>query len=244
MSVPRVYTAIAAITADLSRKGIAKRQTNQRDQYQYRGIDDVLNELSPLLAQHRLCILPRIQKRSVTERRDRHGDLLINVTLKAAFDLVCAEDGSHHVIESFGEALDAGDKATSKAMTAAYKYAVIQAFCIPVEGGDDADSQSHRLRVADNVVEPVQGWARWAEDVIEIVGSCQTAEAVDRVQESNRGLLRAVAMHEPKLFASIGEAIRARRAEVAPPPAEAKSVKSNGKAKPAGRRRVAAGAHA
>ncbi|GGE03075.1 hypothetical protein GCM10011515_23350 [Tsuneonella deserti] len=67
------------------------------------------------------------------------------VSLKVAFDLVCADDGSCHTIEAYGEALDAGDKGTPKAMQSAYKYAVLQAFCVPAVQHEDADSNSFRI---------------------------------------------------------------------------------------------------
>ena len=216
MSVPRVYAAISDITGELSRNGIAKRHTNPQEQYQYRSIDDVYERLSPLLSHHKLCILPRILKRRMRERRGDAGEALVSVTLKAAFDFVCAEDGSSHTIMSYGEALDASDKATAKAMTGAYKSAVLQAFCIPVADPDDADAQSYRLR-SESVLEPVQGWARWSQDIIEIVGGCQTAEAIDRCQQTNRMLLRSLALFDAQLYANVGAAIRVRRQELAGP---------------------------
>ena len=44
----------------------------------------------------------------------------------------------------FGEAMDSGDKATNKALSAAYKYAALQVFCVPVDA-DDADHSSHEV---------------------------------------------------------------------------------------------------
>jgi hypothetical protein len=67
------------------------------------------------------------------------------VTVEAEFDFVCAEDGSKHTVKTFGEAMDSGDKATNKAMSAAYKYAAFQAFAIPTEGDNDADAQTHEV---------------------------------------------------------------------------------------------------
>ena len=66
---PKVYQAINAITAEFARDGIPKAHINVRDQYQYRSIDDVLNRLGPLLARHRLCILPRVLERTASEQR-------------------------------------------------------------------------------------------------------------------------------------------------------------------------------
>ena len=68
------------------------------------------------------------------------------------YDLVCAEDGSKHTIATIGEAMDSADKATNKAMSAAYKYAAFQAFAIPTEGDNDADAHTHVVAVSN--IEP------------------------------------------------------------------------------------------
>lgn len=139
----KVYAAIAAVMADMAKEGISKDRRNQQQGYNFRGIDDVYNALSPILAKHGLCILPRILSREVVERTTQRGGVLFYVTVEAEFDLVCAEDGSTHTIRTFGEAMDSGDKATNKAMSAAYKYAAMQAFAIPTEGDNDADATTH-----------------------------------------------------------------------------------------------------
>ena len=64
------------------------------------------------------------------------------VTVDAEFDFVSALDGSKHTVRTFGEAMDSADKATNKAMSAAYKYAAFQAFAIPTEGDNDADAHT------------------------------------------------------------------------------------------------------
>lgn len=136
----RVYEAIAAVTAEMAKEGIAKGRRNQQQGYQFRGIDDVYNALSPVLAKHRLCILPRVTERVVQERETQRGGVLFYVTVKVEFDFVSAEDGSTHTVSTYGEAMDSADKATNKAMSAAYKYAAFQTFCIPTEGENDADA--------------------------------------------------------------------------------------------------------
>jgi len=141
-----VYQAINAIQADLCKEGIGKSRTNtQGSGYKFRGIDDVYNALSPLLAKHGLCILPRIIARSCEERASRAGGALFYVTVEAEFDFVSSKDGSSHIVRTFGEAMDSGDKATNKAMSAAYKYAAFQAFGIPTEGDNDADAHTPEL---------------------------------------------------------------------------------------------------
>lgn len=138
----KVYKAINAVQADLARDGITKERRNQQQGYNFRGIDDVYNALAPKLAAHGLCILPRILSRDVQERTTQKGGVLFYVTVEAEFDFVCAEDGSKHIVRTYGEAMDSADKATNKAMSAAYKYAAFQAFAIPTEGDNDADGHS------------------------------------------------------------------------------------------------------
>jgi hypothetical protein len=48
-----------------------------------RGIDDVSKALAPLLARHKLCVLPRVLERTCTERQGAKDTLLISVSLYA-----------------------------------------------------------------------------------------------------------------------------------------------------------------
>lgn len=149
-----VYKAINRVQAALAKDGISKDRRNQQQGYNFRGIDDVYNALSPLLAEHGLCILPRILSREIQERATAKGGVMFYVTVEAEFDFVCAEDGTQHVVRTYGEAMDTGDKATNKAMSAAYKYAAFQAFAIPTEGDNDADAHTP---VTVPRVSPTQG---------------------------------------------------------------------------------------
>ncbi len=142
----KVYQAIAAVQAELSSEGIAKEHKNSQQGYNFRGIDDVYNALAPVLSKHGLCILPRIISREMIERQTKTGNALFYVTVDAEFDFVCAEDGSKHTVKTYGEAMDSADKATNKAMSAAYKYAAFQSFCIPTEGDNDADKTTHDVK--------------------------------------------------------------------------------------------------
>src|ERR1700755_318633 len=142
----KVYAAINRVQASLAKTGITKDRQNKQHGYAFRGIDDVYNAISGLLADNGLCILPRVLSRSVIERETKSGGALFYVTVQAEFDFVCAEDGSSHTVKTFGEAMDSGDKATNKAMSAAYKYAAFQAFAIPTEADNDADAHTHEVK--------------------------------------------------------------------------------------------------
>lgn len=141
-----VYKAICKVTQMMCKDGISKDRKNQQQGYSFRGIDDVYNALAPMLSEVGLCILPRMLSRTVIEHQSAKGTLLFYVTVEAEFDFVAAEDGSKHTVKTYGEAMDSGDKATNKAMSAAYKYAAFQTFCIPTEGDNDADASTHTVK--------------------------------------------------------------------------------------------------
>jgi hypothetical protein len=167
-ATPHVYQAIASVMKDMATEGIAKTNKNTQQGYKFRGIDDVYNALAPILAKHQLCMLPRVLAREVVERQTKSGGALFYTTVDAEFDLVSAVDGSTHTIRTVGEAMDSADKSSNKAMSAAYKYAAMQAFCIPTEGDNDADAHTHEVaatraassdRINDSQVGILQGYA-------------------------------------------------------------------------------------
>jgi len=202
-----VYRAINSVTAELAVNGIAKRHRNEKGDYAYRGIDDVLNTLAPLLPRHNLCVLPRVLEREAV--RHRGGNHL--VVVRVAFELVSAIDGSAHVVESFGEAIDDSDKGSAKAMSAAYKSAMLQTFCVPVPQ-DDTDASSPQLKAylqKSNVSlsEPPEGWESWSSEVIDIAKSCTSEEAIDRLRKGRQTQLSALQRSRPELYAKVGNAI-------------------------------------
>lgn len=142
-----VYAKIAAVQGQLAKVGISKSRRNQQQGYNFRGIDEVYAALSPLLAEYGLVIVPRVISRECIEGQTRKGDPLFRVTVHAQFDFVSADDGSIHTAATFGEAMDSADKATNKAMSAAYKYAAFMTFAIPTEGDNDADASHHEVAV-------------------------------------------------------------------------------------------------
>lgn len=143
-----VYAKIAAVQAELAKAGIAKSRKNQTpgQTYNFRGIDEVYNTLSPLMAEAGLCILPRMVGHSLSERgKTSKGNAIFSAIVEAEFDFVSADDGSKHTVRSYGEAMDSSDKATNKAMSAAYKYMALMTFAIPTEGDNDADATTHEI---------------------------------------------------------------------------------------------------
>ena len=188
----KVYQAINAVQRALSKEGITKsRRNTQGAGYNFRGIDDVYNAISPLLAEHGLCILPRVLSRECVERAAKSGGALFSVTVEAEFDFVSAEDGSKHTVKTFGEAMDSGDKATNKAMSAAYKYAAFQAFAIPTEGDNDPDAHTHQVVESFNLSSKLK-WIGEATDLEQAKQRGRNAYQMADTDEQRSAIERAV----------------------------------------------------
>src|SRR5690606_1674015 len=151
--------ALAAITQDLCEQGgIQKGRKNQQQGYAFRGIDQLLDGLAPLLAKHKVVISPIYGERTCEARTTQKGGTFYSVTLTGEFTFRCAVDGSAIVVRTIGEAMDSADKATNKAMSAAFKYALTQTLCIPFEV-EDADATTPEPTVPAEVTPPARGKA-------------------------------------------------------------------------------------
>lgn len=203
--VKKVYAAIAAVTEKLSKEGISKSRKNAQQGYNFRGIDDVYNALAPFLANAKLCILPCVLERELVERQSQKGGALFYVTVKVDFAFVSAEDGSDHHVVTYGEAMDSGDKATNKAMSAAFKYAAMQAFCIPTEGDNDADSQTHVVAPKAAITPTTGVWESMSVDeqtfltdlsneVRSFIQSNDVGQAVRHLEAANLGTEERIAI--------------------------------------------------
>lgn len=234
MRPPEVYGAIAKVAAAMAQCGVPKAHHNGDSDYWYRSIDDVMERLAPLLPANGLCVLPRVLERRSDALDALGGIVLTHVTLKVAFDLVSVVDGSRHTVKAFGEALDDSDKATAKAMTSAFKGAMLQSFCIPVAGQEDGDSASPRALLKHNPA-PVQGWEQWAQDVIDLMRGCESRQALDRVQETHRAMLKAVSRERSDLYQAIGRELCSREDQLPTAPTRVRRSASKQSARKSGK---------
>lgn len=136
----QAYEAICKIMKEIN--PIAKEQKNPQQGYKFRGIDDVYNELNPLFGKHGVFPIPRFSEIQREERKSKSGGILTYTTLKLELTLYAADGSCVPPAVVWGEAMDAGDKSTNKAMSAAYKYALLQMFCIPTEEVKDTEAES------------------------------------------------------------------------------------------------------
>ena len=139
----KVLTGIQMVMDEIGAIGKNKKNTTQG--FSFRGIDDVMNTLHPLLAKAKIFIYPEVIDTEREERTNRNGNTLIYTTVKVRYHFVSTEDASEIVSVVCGEGMDSGDKSLNKAMSIAMKYAAFQVFCIPTEEMVDPDIESHQV---------------------------------------------------------------------------------------------------
>lgn len=140
-----VHEALCRAIADCG-EGLSKDRQAQGGAYKFRGIDQVLNFLNPIMARHKLALVPsNITDEQVVERQTKAGGAMYFARAKVEFRLY-HESGEGLTVMVWSEAMDTSDKALNKVMSIAWKYAAIQTFCIPIE--DVADENPHSADMA------------------------------------------------------------------------------------------------
>ncbi len=133
----KIQTAINGAMRDIAKIGIGKTKTADTGmaKYKFRGIEDAMNEMSPIMVNHGITVCARYSELAITERDKGGGKATRFVTLKGSFTFA-AEDDSTVTAEAYGEAMDSGDKATIKAQSVAFRTALFQLFVVPTMSMD------------------------------------------------------------------------------------------------------------
>lgn len=224
---PHVLTAISAVMRALSQDGIGKGRKNTQQNYTFRGIDDVYNALAGKLSAHHLVIIPRVMSREVVERSTKTGGTLFYVTVRMEFTFLSALDGTSLTVGPFdGEAMDSGDKATNKAMSAAYKYMAMQTFCIPTEGDNDADATTHEVEPRQEQDDTEARLKEYALEAKARIAKCDTpAELHNLWTRIERGDgIKLMEARLPKLAKELRAAMAQRQSEIGRTPVESDEV--------------------
>lgn len=140
MTEANVVVALSHVMADMP--GIGKGDRSEQG-YSYRGIEQITKEARPLLAKHGVVFVPRVVNREVYQVQINNrpwSDTVLEVVYT-----VYGPGGIEDRIEVgplVGIGRDNSDKGANKAMSQAFKYALLQTLCIG-DTKDDGDSQGH-----------------------------------------------------------------------------------------------------
>lgn len=181
-----IYQSITKILEEVP--AIGKGKTNSQQNFKYRGIDDVMNVFQPILAKHKVFIVPQVLEQKREERTTSKGGNLIYSICKIKYTFY-AEDGSNVEAIVIGEGMDSGDKATNKAMAIAMKYAMFQVFCIPTEEMKDTDSETPPESKSKQIVTEVSKDTKITPVQIKEIVKIYAGENLEKLLKAN-GLVK------------------------------------------------------
>lgn len=138
---------------------IWKDRTNKIQNYQFRWIDDMYNALNQHLAEENVFFTSEVISNAREERESKNWGTLIYSILTMKFTAY-AEDWSNVSSTTVGEAMDSWDKSMNKAMSTAYKYALMQIFCIPTEDEKDTEVHTHEVAPKTKTVDTPTWWTK------------------------------------------------------------------------------------
>jgi len=173
---PSVVEALSAVMAEVQAVGKGDRNTDQG--YNFRGIDAVINAVGPVFRKHGVIALPvkcQASYRDVlTSREKRSRECTVAVTYR-----FYGPAGDFIDCEVPGESMDFGDKGAPKAMSVAYRIALLQALCIPThdpepdaqsyERADQAEDDPEQGQLFDDYADEIRKAKSYAE--IESIGA-------------------------------------------------------------------------
>ena len=145
-----IYEDLAAVMDDV--QSVRKDGRNQQQGFQFRGIDAVVNAVGPALRKRKVIVTPTVIEHTfgtVEVGKARTPMSHVNVTVKYTF---IASDGTSVDCTVLGEAMDSGDKATAKAMSVAFRIALLQALALPTDEPDPDTSTYERAPTARDAV--------------------------------------------------------------------------------------------
>lgn len=152
---PLIYSAISEVMKKIWAVKKDKNAWGGSITYKFRWIDDMYNAVHPILSECGVFFTSEIISQSV-EQRDKVVRCVIIVKWT-----VYASDGSHITTQTLWEWNDYSDKACNKAMSGAYKYALMQLFCIPTEEPKDSENDNIATPAKKSFSEQyVEGWCK------------------------------------------------------------------------------------
>ncbi len=201
-------TRVALAAAEIG--PITKDERNKEQAFNFRSIETITGRVRQVFAKYGISVRPTgvlsIESEPVESKRGAKGyRTVVVMSYSVGCDVWNATTGTWikdtDTMACPGEAVDYGDKSTSKAVQMAYKYALTEALTIGDKDAD-ADSEGHELatepeqmrpaqrlaheldRMAEGDVELAREWAISGAKALGFVGKwAENDENVDRVLE-------------------------------------------------------------
>lgn len=173
-------------------QGLAKKDLNKQQGFNFRGIDAVMNAVGPALRNAGGFIVPEVLAKESETLPARNGGSLNTVRITVAYS-VHGSEGDPIVGVVAAEAFDSGDKATAKAMSVAYRTFLLQLLCLPTDE-PDPDSYTYEVGEAAAPVSKPSSRRDWMAEVnaLEGIDAARVLFAEARQKKAGAAVLEAI----------------------------------------------------
>lgn len=130
---PQIFEAMTRVMAEV--RAVGKDGWNDHQKFKFRGIDSTVNAVSPALRKHGVIVVPKILKIEYRDVKTTTNKPAREVSVRVRYRFYAA-DGSYVDAIVPGEAMDSADKGTAKAMSVAFRIALLQALALPTDDTD------------------------------------------------------------------------------------------------------------
>lgn len=205
-----IFAAMSAVMNDVS--SVSKDERNAGQGFNFRGIDAVVNAVGPSLRKHGVIVVPRVQScdySTIEIGEKRKATAHVRVLVEYIF---IAHDGSTISCTTAGEAMDAGDKATAKAMSVAFRIALLQALALPTSEPDPDASSYERSPAQASVMQDRALAAKIYQDILAAVDQPSLKLIWDALKD-NDSLESSWSEGAPTFAALIGERVAEMKAK-------------------------------
>lgn len=121
---------------------VGKKDRNEAQRFNFRGIDAVVNAIGPALREVGGCIVPTVLEKVYERGITKSGTPTVETFLTVEYAWYGTDGGEPVRGVVPGEAMDTSDKATAKAMSVALRTFLLQTLMLPTDE-KDPDAEYH-----------------------------------------------------------------------------------------------------
>ncbi len=158
--LPTIIQALTNVMREVT--AIGKKDFNTFHKFNFRGIDLVLEHVGPAFRNHGIVSVPELREIRSDDLTAKDGKHKRGVTLTVAYTFYGPRGDSITAVVP-GEANDTEDKGSSKAMSVAYRTALLQVLAIPTgerdpHAGPAASTKLVKLQNEVKAAVAAKGW--------------------------------------------------------------------------------------
>ncbi len=145
---PSIFEALSAVMCDINHVG--KDGWNDHQKFNFRGIDAVVNAVGPALRAHKVIVVPSLVSVDYQSVQTTNAKAATACRVVVSYKF---HGPAGDCIETSvaGEAWDSSDKATSKAMSVAFRTALLQSLALPTDE-PDPDAATYEAAASDPLI--------------------------------------------------------------------------------------------